>query len=147
MPLAETGRAIGAVTQLLHERLLANLVDTGIAEGSYGRPEPPVNNVNNPRLNLFLYEIHFDEHLKNVSLDEGQPAPLWLVLRYLLTAFDESGESDTAEAHEFLGQGIRVLHDLNFFSLKVPSLAATIIEALEDNPDMLKLSFDEASSD
>jgi hypothetical protein len=146
MALTESGRAIGAVTQLLHDRLLANLLGAGIADISVGRPEPPTN-TNNPRLNLFLYEIHFDEYLKNVSLDAGQPDPLWLVLRYLLTAFDEDGESDSAEAHEILGQGIRVLHDLNFFSLTAPGLSATLLEALEDNPDMLKLSFEEASSD
>src|SRR5262245_25788810 len=114
MALAETGRAIGAVTQLLHDRLLANWLGIGLADVSVGRSAPPHTNGTRPRLNLFLYEIHFDEHLKNVALDEGQPAPLWLVLRYLLTAFDENGESDSAEAHELLGQGIRVLHDLNF---------------------------------
>lgn len=144
MALADTGRAIGAVTQLLQGRLLGSL-GALINDVTVGRPEPPQGSSNNPRLNLFLYEIQFDGQLKNLSLDEGQPAPLWLVLRYLLTAFDEQGESDSRDAHELLGQGIRALNDLNFFSLN--GLPADTIAALEDNPDMLKLSFEESSSD
>lgn len=144
MALADTGRAIGSVARLLKKRLLDDSA-VSVAEITVGKPNPTGATLTNPRLNLFLYEIHFDEHLKNFSLDEGQPTPSWLVLRYLLTAFDEEGESDSIEAHEFLGEGIRALQDLNFFSLVgLPSVTHL---PLSDNPDMLKLSFEEASSD
>ena len=32
--------------------------------------------------------------LRNMPLDEGQQPPLWLVLRFLMTAFDGDGKSD-----------------------------------------------------
>ena len=144
MALADTRRAIGAVTQLLHDRLLANAAPP-VAEVTVGRPEPGGQFPTNPRLNLFLYEIEFDGHLKNISLDEGQPAPLWLVLHYLLTAYDQGGESDSIDAHEILGDGIRLLQGLNFFSLA--DLPANTVSALTDSPDMLKLTFDASTSD
>src|SRR5437764_720408 len=112
MALVNTGRGIGAVTQTLRERLTTTL-GTAVDQVTVGRPEHVPINVGS-RLNLFLYEIHHDESLRNESLDEGQPPPLWLVLRYLITAFDDTGESDTIEAHEILGQGLRALDTLNF---------------------------------
>lgn len=135
MPLAETGKAISEVSTLLKNLLTAT---TGV-DVHIGRPEPP-SVTTTKRLNLFLYEIHFDESLKNFSLDDGQPAPLWLVLHYLLTAF-ESGESDTAEAHELLGQGLQALCGFNFRP------RAPVPPPLEDNPDLLKLTFDETGSE
>ena len=84
--------------------------------------------------------MQVDGHLRNQPLDEGQPAPLWLVLRYLLTAFDRSGESDTVLSHELLGLGMRELQDLNF-------VAATGNLALNDSPDMLKITFEDASTE
>src|SRR4051812_46810770 len=102
MALADTGRAIGAVTQLLQNRLLAGLGSL-VGDVTVGRPEPrPGMAITNPPLNLFLYEVRFDGHLRNQPLDEGQPPPLWLVLHYLLTAFDEQGESDSPDAHALL---------------------------------------------
>lgn len=146
MALANTGRAIGAVSQLLHDRLLDAL--TGFVDDvTVGRPEPPIQAQaqGRRRLNLFLYEIHLDEYLRNHPLDEGQDAPLWLVLKYLITAFDREGESDSIPAHELLGQALRVLNALNFLSLA--SLPALTIQALDDNPDRLKLTFDPANAD
>jgi hypothetical protein len=150
MALADSGRAIGAVTRLLHDRLLSALTrleapDVPIDDVTVGRPEPPQGTDPRRRLNLFLYEVELDGHLRNVPLDAGQPAPLWLALRYLLTAFDHDGESDTIEAHEILGEAVRVLQDLNFFSLD--DLPTPAVAALADNPDQLKLTFEEASSD
>ncbi len=141
--LADSGRAIGAVTQLLHNRLLAPSL--GLADVTVGRPEPPTGGGPAPRVNLFLYEVQFDGFLRNHPLDEGQPAPLWLVLRYLLTAFDDAEESDTVEAHEILGSAIRLLHGLNFFS--PTGIPATAVAALDDNPEPLKLTFNESSSE
>lgn len=144
MALVNSGRAIGAVSQLLHDRLLTTLTGT-IDDVTVGRPEPDPNAAAKRRFNLFLYEIHLDEHLRNHPLDEGQDAPLWLVLRYLITAFDVNGDSDSIRAHELLGEGIRVLNALNFLSLT--SLLPATIAALDDNPDRLKLTFDSATSD
>jgi len=144
MTLANSGRAIGAVSQLLRDRLL-NALQAALNEVTVGRPEPGPNATPGPRLNLFLYEIHLDEYLRNRPLDDGQDAPLWLVLRYLLTAFDADSSSDSIGAHELLGQGMRVLNALNFLSLA--NLPAAAVAALSDNPDRLKLTFDGAPSD
>lgn len=144
MPLQDTGRAIGAVSRLLQERLLAAMTGPGattpIDDISVGRPEPPTGANPLRRLNVFLYEIEFDAQLRSHALDEGQPPPLWLVLHYLLTPFDATGESDTIAAHEILGEGMRVLQDLNFFSLI--GLPGPTVAALSDNPDRLKLTFE-----
>jgi hypothetical protein len=140
MSLAKTGGAIGAVTQTLKERLttaLGSVVD----EVTVGYPDP-TSHPGESRVNLFLYELHLDEHLRNESLDEGQPPPLWLVLRYLMTAFDEGGESDSIDAQEILGEGMRALDGLNYLQ---PT--AGTLNPLRDNPNELKVTFDAAAAD
>jgi hypothetical protein len=142
MALADTGKAIGKVTGLLKEWLN---VKTGLIV-DVGRPEP-ANGSTEKRLNLFLYEAGFDPSLKNVSLAEGQPPPLWLVLKYLLTAF-EGVDSDSAEAHLNLGEGIRALQQLSFLPLTgIEFSDPEILAALADNPEPLKITFNETSSD
>jgi hypothetical protein len=141
MALASTSRAIGAVTQTLRERL-TSLLGATVDQVTVGRPEPPAGNILGSRLNLFLYEIHVDEYLRNLSLDEGQPAPLWLVLHYLITAFDENGESDNIEAHDIIGAAMRVLHAINFLQ---PTAGTS--DPLRDNPNELKVTFDAATAD
>jgi Pvc16 N-terminal domain len=59
---------------------------------------------------------------------------LWLVLRYLITAYDTGNDSDTVAAHRLLGRGLSSLQEMNFLSPTVPALA--------DNPEPLKLTFD-----
>jgi hypothetical protein len=138
MPLAATSGAIGAVTQRLHDHLLAQLAE--LSDVTVGRPQPAPG-VSNPHLNLFLYEVQFDGHLKNIAVDGGDgPPAVWMALRYLLTAFDSIGESDTIEAHGLLGGGIRSLQAVNF----APPPAA-IIPELDDSPDLLKVTFDDAT--
>lgn len=140
MSQSDTGNAIGKITQLLGEQMNAR---TQIPV-TVGRPEPATGN--GPKLNLFLYESSFDPNLKNVSLDDGRAPPLWLVLKYLMTAFDDDGNSDTIQAHENCGKGIRALQELSF--LKISSnLPEGIYDALKDNPETLKITFDEVSSD
>src|SRR5829696_8809466 len=122
MALMDTGRAIGAVTRLVQSRLVEALSVVPadaipIARVSVGRPEPSAGAASERRLNLFLYEVGVDGHLRNVTLDDGQPPPLWLSLHYLLTSFDKDGESDTIEAHEIMGEAALALQALNFFSL------------------------------
>ncbi|MEW6417490.1 MAG: Pvc16 family protein [Nitrospirota bacterium] len=140
MALADTKNAIGKVTKLLIDRLNSKTALTVAA----GRPEP--GNGSDRQLNIFLYEASFDPSLKNLPLDEGQPAPLWLVLKYILTAFDDAGNSDTIQAHEYLGQGIRALQELSFLPLTSP-IDAEVLKALKDNPEPLKITFDETPSD
>src|SRR5262249_22080429 len=139
MALADTRQAIGAVSRLLVSRLVA----TGIVPNvTVGRTEPS-GTISNPRLNVFLYELTLDGSLRNTPLDEGQATPLWLVLRYLLTAFDKDGISDSTEAHGLLGAGMQALQDLNFFALN--GLPAEVVKALNEGPELLKLTFDDAS--
>jgi hypothetical protein len=140
MALADSGRAIGAVTRLLQGHLL------NLSYVSVGKPEEAgANNTADPKLNLFLYEATFDGHLRNHALRNSEQPPLWMVLKYLLTAFDASQNSDTAAAHELLGQGISALHDLNFLTLD--PLLPVDRSALENNPEPLKLTFDETTAD
>ena len=141
MALANTGRAIGAISQTLRERLTTSL-GAAVDQVSVGRPEPPAGNILGSRLNLFLYEIHVDEFLRNESLDQGQPPPLWLALHYLVTAFDANGESDSIDAHDILGAGVRALQGANFLQ---PT--AGTIDALRDNPNELKVTFDAGTVD
>ena len=130
MPLSSTPEAIGAVSEALRSQIqLRSSILTTVK-----RPEVAAVDDVVPKLNLFLYQIEFDPHLKNHSLDEGQPAPLWLILRYLITAYDAGNDSDTVEAHRLLGRGLACLQEMNFLSPTVPALA--------DNPEPLKLSFD-----
>src|SRR4051794_39232893 len=136
MALVDSGKAIGAVTRALAQRLNAK---TGV-NVEVGRPER--GSGSSQQLNLFLYETLFDANLKNTSLDEGQQPPLWLVLKYMLTAFDTFGESDTEEALDLLGEGARALQESNF--LNFAGLDPDIIVALADNPEDLKITFDEA---
>jgi hypothetical protein len=143
MPLADTARAIGAVSSLLRDHLDseipgAEVTVEKIEAAAAAAPNAPVEKM----LNLFLYEAMLDPHLKNLSLDQGRPPPVWLVLKYLMTAFDDTGKSDTIDAHECLGEGIRALQGLSF--LPLPN---SFVPVLGDNPEVLKVTFDETRSD
>jgi hypothetical protein len=132
MPLVDSQKAIGAVSGLLRDRITLRLNNMPV---SIGRPEEAAKS-NGPRLNLFLYRIGFDASLRNHPLDPGQQPPIWLVLYYLLTAFDDKSESDSANAHTLFGRGILALQELNFLRPAAPQLA--------QNPEPLKITFDEA---
>ena len=86
----------------------------------------------------------FDANLRNTPLDEGQDAPLWLVVRYMMTPFDDEGESDTADAYRVLGDGLRALQSLAL--LPVAGLQPEDQAALDPNPQRLRLTFNEAPS-
>jgi hypothetical protein len=101
-----------------------------------GRPEAAAKSADGRKINLFLYRVGFDGHLRNQPLDAGQQPPLWVVLHYLVTAFDDDKESDSAEAHRLLGRGLAALQEMNFLRPSVASLAK--------NPEPLKITFDEA---
>lgn len=148
MSLNDTGLAVGAVSRFLAAQLnaaLSNLAPYNTV-ASVDRPQTITSTgaSANARLNLFLYEVEIDAAMRNVAFTPGTPAPLWLVLRYLLTAFDLSGESDTAESHDVLGMGMQVLLGMN------TALWGSLPNAeqpLENNPEPLKLSFDQATPD
>ena len=140
MALADTSSAIGAVSALLKARIDAiSAISTSI-----GRPSDTAST--NPHLNLFLYEINFDPHLKNTPLNEGEKAPLWLVLKYLLTAFETATDSDSEKAHEHLGAAIRAVQTDDLLKLN-PTVPTPILKALDPNPSTLHVTFDEAPSD
>ncbi len=141
MALADSGRAIGAVTALLQDHLLRRSFEVSI-----GKPEEAARTNTAAKLNLFLYETAFDSHLRNTSLRDGEPPPLWLTLKFLLTAFDAGERSDTTAAHMLLGRGVAALHELNYLRLD-PMVALDVRLALENNPEPLKLTFDESSVD
>ena len=139
MALADTSRAIGAVSLALKERLDSI---SGISV-SVGRPSQPATT--NPHLNLFLYEVSFDPYLKNTPLNEGEKPPLWVVLKYLLTAFEAAEDSDSEKAHEHLGAALRAVNTDDL--LKLDGLSAPTLEALSPNPSALHVSFDESPPD
>jgi hypothetical protein len=140
MALAPTSKAIGAVTAALQTRITSH---TNGIPVTVGRPE---KNATGRGLNLFLYEISYDPHLKNFPLDEGQKPPLWLVLKYILTAFEREDESDSAVAHEVLGLGMRAIYHDDLLRLEGLD-AFNIVPALESNPEELHVTFDDAPSD
>lgn len=131
-----SSEAIGATSELLRTRLASALNNLPV---TVNRPEAASGGQRS--LNLFLYGIAIDPQLRNEPLDRGQVPPLWLSLHYLMTAFDDGGESDSSAAHRLLGQGMAVLQGLNFMR------PATTNLALAKNPEPLKLSFDEANVD
>jgi hypothetical protein len=134
MPLLATREAIGAVSEAVRSQLQfrSSVLCT------VSRPEALTAD-SGPKLNLFLYQLDFDGQLKNHSLDEGRPAPLWLVLRYLLTAYDQAEDSDSIAAHRLLSRGLAALQEMSLLRPTVPALA--------DNPEPLKLTFDTCDVD
>lgn len=142
MPLADTPRALGAAT-----KLLASCIDRRTGTWvKVGRPEAAATMGTNPKYNLFLYETQFEGTMHNVSLDEGQPPPLWLVPKYIVTAFDRDGASDSEAAHEMLGQAIAALQEVAYLPLH-SLLAPDILAPLQDNPEPLKVTFEPATAE
>jgi hypothetical protein len=146
MALSDTGAAIGSVSRLLKDVLTNALTSASPSPNvTISRPEPASSGAppSGARLNLFLYEVQLDASLRNVSLTPGRQSPLWLVLHYLMTAFDESGDSDTDGAHDILGFGMQVLLGMNNSGV----LETLTDKSLLDNPESLKVTFDEGAPD
>lgn len=138
MALSATTEAIGAVSEFLASRVSSRLSNLPVL---VGRPSDAVHVQGSRCLNLFLYRVGFDGHLRNVPVDAGQQPPLWLVLHYLITAFDTDHGSESAAAHRLLGQGLVALQELNV--LRAP----LSMQALTRNPEALKITFDDADAD
>ena len=100
---------------LLQDRMEGRPVTVTIAP-----PDLIVDDDNTSRINLFLYKVTENASLKNQEIpgtgsgDYGHP-PLSLDLHYLLTAHGKS-EKDEVEAHQMLGDAMRVLHDYPYIS-------------------------------
>ena len=141
MTQADSGRAIGAVTNLIGQHLLSSGFHVVV-----GRAQAAASGNSGPKLNLFLYETRIDASLRNVALQPDAPTPLWLVLKYMLTAFDATDLSDSADAHELLGRGMAALQELSYMGLDGP-LPASVRSALEHNPEPLKITFDESPAE
>ena len=136
MALADTRSAIGAVSELLRSQLTARTTASAV---NIGRPEQAATGSGGPKFNLFLYQVDIDGYLREYEIDSGQPPPIWLALRFLITAFDSGNDSDNSDAHNLLGEGMLALKELNYLS----SSAAALI----DNPEPLKITFDHAEAD
>lgn len=141
MALVDSGRAIGAATRLLQDQLMRRGFEVSI-----GRPEAAAKDNTLAKLNLFLFEAQLDAHLRNTALRDGEPAALWLVLKYLLTAFDSSDSSDSAAAHDLLGRGLAALQEMSVLRLDA-GVPLADRQALEANPEPLKLTFEASPSD
>ncbi len=137
MPLSDSKTVIGAVSELLRELLSTPRTSAGSV--SVGRPEQVAARSPASQLNIFLYQINLDRHMRNQSLptpgQEKNAPQLWLELHYLLTAFDSAGESDTVASHGLLGEGLLALHN---HPIVRPSEPETI------TPDPLHITFEDA---
>jgi hypothetical protein len=141
MALVDSGRAIGAATRLLQDQLMRRGFEVSI-----GRPEAAAKDNALAKLNLFLFEAQLDAHLRNTALRDGEPPALWLVLKYLLTAFDNSDSSDSAAAHDLLGRGLAALQEMSVLRLDA-GVPLVDRQALEPNPEPLKLTFEASPSE
>src|SRR4030095_6456667 len=134
MALSDTSRAIGAVSRALKQRI------DGISGINVSIGHPSVAGTIYPQVNLFLYEIMFDPHLKNTPLTDNAKPPLWVVLKYLLTAFQSETDSDSDRAHEHLGAALRAVYTDDL--LRLASLPAADVQALSPNPSPLHVTLD-----
>lgn len=144
MPLAQTGLSVGSVSRCLTGILTTALWSTapGSPKVTVQRPQadPATGTATSSRINLFLYEVEIDGAMRNIALTPGTQPPLWVVLKYLLTTFDEAGDSDTTESHDLLGLSMQVL-----MSIRNDMPGVSAYPALTDNPEPLKLTFDQAT--
>src|SRR5215208_6928842 len=111
-------RAIGGVSASLRNLLRDRMEDP--VDATIAPPDVTVTNVTGRRLNLYLYQVTENGHLKNQEIPgQGHPGayghpPLSLDLHYLLTAHGtaETEADSDLEAQQVLGDAMRVLHDL-----------------------------------
>ena len=135
MTLSKSKDGIGAVTALILDKL--SYLET---EVKMGAPKDVVKEF----FKLFLYEITIDPEMRNYALSVRQPTPLWLILKYILISPTKEDNSDFQSLKD-LGYALRILYDMNFLEYSQISPSNDkfwIREALEDNPEQLKLTFD-----
>lgn len=138
MSLADSSKAISAVTDLLVKRLGT---PGPLPAAQAGRPDKITSTFSG--VNLFLYEVERNAEMSNISLFDGEPPPLWLTLHYLLTAAQD-GDSDIKEAHEYLGLAMAFLQNN---SILTPTAGSPEAKALAASGESLKITFEPRASD
>ena len=142
--------AIRGVTETLRV-LLEKQMETAAKTVSSGPPDLDPKN-KEKRVNLYLYKVQENPYLRNQEIPGmGSPGayghpPLSIVLHYLLTAFpkDETEqEVYDLEAHEILGDAMRVFHDYPILtdSMEVPPGSGTKLlrSSLQNQFEKLKI--------
>lgn len=146
MGYGDTHQAIAAITAVIHQKLAEHF------KVQVGAPRQ------NPKeeVYLFLYETLIDGHMRNYSYDtdpkfnryllsEEKPPLVWIVLKYLLIAYDEKDPlASDYQSYTDMGLAIRVLNDNPFVDIPNPNW---IKKALTPNLERLKITFDPASHD
>lgn len=84
-----------------------------------------------------LAKEHLQEHLQEYLKEQSQ-APHFGVLKYVMTALDQDGKSNTPQAHMMLSQAAMALHQVSFAALSSFSAPA--------HTEDLKVTFEEVSS-
>lgn len=155
-------QAIGAVSatlqRLLRDRMelpaSAPSVDVTITSPQRASQEP--FSIEDPRVNLFLYQVTENGSLKNQEIvGHGHPGayghpPLSLDLHYLLTAYGSTSEEpyvNESQAQHLLGSAMRVLHDYSIITeqLQDAQNQPVLDEALRNQYEHVKLSLDPLS--
>ncbi|MGB5620379.1 MAG: DUF4255 domain-containing protein [Desulfobacterales bacterium] len=157
-------QAIGAVSTTL-QRLLKDRMElpSGVSsvQITLSTPGPDQGNgqtVEEPRINLFLYQVSENAALKNQEIPgQGHPGsfghpPLSLDLHYLLTAYGATSEPEVdilneTLAHYLLGSAMRVLHDHpviteQLTTIRPPSGVTILEQSLHDAFEQVKLCLD-----
>lgn len=142
MSVSDSSRAIGSVTRLLKDRLER----CGYPSVHIGHPQDAVTSSPGAKLNLFLYEVGFDPHVKNTRVIEPTASRLWLNLKFLLTAIDAQGASESSEALELLGGAIIALHTNPVLQWE-EGTPSELQSPLTSSPAPLHISFDQNSAE
>lgn len=126
---------IGDVTQTLNDLLVSSQQPTGMFDVSLSSPADEVVAANLPRVNLFLFRVTENAHLKNrewlpINSDAQQYPPLALTLFYVLTPF----AVNKVDEHRVLGEAMRIFHDNSILG------EAVLRGSLATSNDDLKLS-------
>lgn len=109
---------IGRVSLALRRLLKDNMATSLNAEVTVLSPDQP-GSAAQKRVNLFLYRIQENAHLKEMDWQpkrgypgQLEPPPLSLNLFYLLTAYADSSSPDgNSTAHALLGEAMRVIYE------------------------------------
>jgi hypothetical protein len=110
--------AIAGVSRTLRS-LLRDRMEQPPVNVTIAPPDAAVSGMTGRRLNLYLYQVVENGHLKNQEIPgQGHPAdygrpPLSLDLHYLITAYgaDDTNVDADLEAQQILGDAMRVLHE------------------------------------
>lgn len=108
--------AIGLVSECLWDLLDKKMSLTPKVPVTILAPDEPSGN---RRINLFLYKVQENPHLKNMDWqvkpgnpNQLVPPPLSLNLFYLMTAYAPNDDvTGNSEAHQILGDAMRVFHE------------------------------------